>query len=168
MDHLSWKFGFKHRNNFMHRCKAVLFLEFGSWLSYHISGCCISLMDTLWDRLFCLCVFCVSGGTHGWTLIVESCFHMGFCDEGIPLGCCLLGNAKWYLAVVEIVWVPAELPLKVGLCQRPQIFLCLGWHRRRQSPSSRVCRVRSTSHSTLALSGKKRHPPYWAVSCLAP
>lgn len=130
-DYLIWKYSFKNRTGFMHKCKEVFLLEFRSWLRCHVSGCCISLvlfMYILYDT---------------WTCIVESSFHMGSSDEALPLGCCLTRKATWYLAVVEGVWVQAELLLNVGLCQRPQIFPCGGWHRRK-SPSGRG--VRSRKH----------------------
>lgn len=140
-DYLIWKYSFKNRTDFMHKCKAVLLLELRGWLRCHVSGCCISLVDILQDDSCCLCTFCTSHGAHAWTCIVESSFHTGSSDEALPLGCCLTRKATWYSAVVEGVWVPAELLSNVGLCQRPQIFPCGGGHRRK-SPSGRGVRNR--------------------------
>jgi len=94
-------------------------------------------MDIVQDGSCCLCIFCMSDGAHGWTCTVESYFHTESYDESPPLLCCLTGKATRYLVITERVWAQAELLLNMGLCQRPQIFLCVGQDSGRQSPSNR-------------------------------
>lgn len=132
-------------------------LEFRSWLNWHVSGCHMSRINFFQDDSCCLCIFCMSDGTHAGLI---QWYYTSVWDPvmmGIgtwwSLGCssnpdhstilwgsalCLLLKGEGHM-VFGCFW-ESQCPswaLNLGLSQRSQISVCVWGHRRRKSPSGR-------------------------------
>lgn len=132
-------------------------LEFRSWSNCRVLGCHISLTNFFQDDSYCLCVFCMSNGalagltqwcyTSIWDPVMMGIGTRGSLGSpsnpdhsmllgGSALGLLLQGEGHMVFGCCWESRCPSWA-LNVGLCQRPQIFLCVGRHRRRKNPSGR-------------------------------